>query len=212
MDISNLQRLKLYFYSTRNIAGCLLALGGLGLFFGGVIHAWWWAIVAGLYGAGALGWPRSSLAEAAEQTELSSEMLAQQVRKLVDSVASGLPKDSLDRLRSIQGTLSELLPRLQELRDRGIISAKDSFTVIETVRRYLPDTLGAYLRLPRFYAQMQTLADGRTASQTLLDQLTVLDTSLKDVAKSAFAGDAEALVTNGQFLQNKFSKKLAFRP
>jgi len=46
----------------------------------------------------------------------------------------------------------------------------------------------------------------------LLDQLQVLDTSLKDVAKSAFAGDAETLVTNGQFLQNKFSEKLAFRP
>lgn len=205
------QRLQLFLYSTGNIVGCVLALGGLGLFFSGIIHAWWFAIVVGLYGVGVLGWPRSDLARMAEQTELSSETLAQQVRKLVDSVAQGLPKDSLDRLRSIQGTLSELLPRLQELRDRGVISAKDSFTVVETVRRYLPDTLGAYLRLPRFYAQMQPLADGRTASQTLLGQLTVLDSSLKDVAKSAFAGDAEALVTNGQFLQNKFSEKLAFR-
>ena len=206
------QHLKLYLYSTGNIAGCLLALGGLGLFFGGVIHAWWWAIVAGLYGVGVLGWPRSDLANTAEQTELSAEMLAQQVRKLVDSVAGGLPKDSLDRLRSIQATLSELLPRLKELRDRGIVSAKDSFTVVETIRRYLPDTLGAYLRLPKFYAQMQTLADGRTASQTLLDQLRVLDTSLKDVAASAFAGDAETLISNGHFLQNKFSEKLAFKP
>ena len=59
---------------------------------------------------------------------------------------------------------------------------------------------------------MQPLADGRTASQTLLDQLQVLDNSLKDVSRSAFAGDAETLVTNGQFLQNRFSEKLAFRP
>lgn len=205
------QRLRLFLYSTGNIVGCLLALGGLGLFFGGIIHAWWLAIVGGLYGAGVLGWPRSDLATMAEQTELSSELLAQQVHKLVESVARGLPKDCLDRLRSIQGTLSELLPRLQEMRDRGIVSAKDSFTVVETVRRYLPDTLGAYLRLPKFYAQMQALQDGRTASQTLLDQLTVLDTSLKDVAKSAFAGDAETLVANGRFLQNKFSETLAFR-
>ncbi len=187
-------------------------MGGLGLFFAGVINSYWWAIVAGLYGAGVLGWPRSNLAEMAERTELSTELLAQQVRKLVDSVAQGLPKDALDCLRSIQNTLAELLPRLQEMRERGVISAKDSFTVVETVRRYLPDTLGAYLRLPKFYAQMQTLADGRTASQTLLDQLRVLDTSLKDVAKSAYAGDAEMLVTNGKFLQNKFSEKLAFRP
>src|ERR1017187_8832877 len=206
------QRLLLFLYGTGNIVGCVLALGGLGLFFAGVIHAWWWAIVAGLYGVGVLGWPRGDLAETAERTELSSELLAQQVRKLVDSVARGLPKDALELLHSIQATLSELLPRLKELRDRGVLSQKDSFTVIETVRRYLPDTLGAYLRLPRFYAQMQPLADGRTASQTLLDQLQVLDNSLKDVSRSSFAGDAETLVTNGQFLQNRFSEKLAFRP
>jgi len=159
------QRLQLFLYGTGNIAGCVLAMGGLGLFFAGVIHAYWWLIVAGLYGAGVLGWPRSDLAETAAQTELSTEQLAQQVRKLVDSVAQGLPKDALEVLHEIQATLSEMLPRLQEMKDRGAISAKDSFTVIETVRRYLPDTLAAYLRLPRFYAQVQPLADGRTASQ-----------------------------------------------
>jgi hypothetical protein len=206
------QRLQLFLYSPGNIAGSLLALGGLALFFTGVIHAYWWAIVGGLYGAGALGWPRNDLAETAAQTDLSTELLAQQVRKLVDSVAGGLPKDALDVLRGIETTLSEMLPRLQEMRDRGAISAKDSFTVIETVRRYLPDTLAAYLRLPRFYAQIQPLADGRTASQTLLDQLRVLDTSLKSVAKSAFEGDAETLLINGRFLENKFSETLAFKP
>jgi hypothetical protein len=210
--LSSSQRLQLFLYSTGNIVGCVLAMGALGLFFAGVISSYWWAIVAGLYAAGVVGWPRSKLAAMAEETQLSTEKLAQQVRKLVDSVEQGLPKDALDCLRSIQNTLTEMLPRLEQLRDRGVISGKDSFTVIETVRRYLPDTLGAYLRLPKYYAQMQTLSDGRTASQTLLDQLRMLDTSLKDVAKSAFEGDAERLVSNGKFLQNKFSEKLAFRP
>ena len=204
------QRLKLYFYSTNNVAGCLLALGGLGLYFAGVFEAYWWAILAGLYGAGSLGWPRSNLAVTAEQTELSTEMMADQVRRLVDSVAKGLPREAVEVLHSIESTLGELLPRMQTLRDRGVISAKDSFTVIETVRRYLPDTLAAYLRLPKFYAQMQTLGNGRTASQVLIDQLKVLDASLKDVAKSAFAGDAEALVTNGRFLEAKFAERAVF--
>ena len=211
-SLSGAQHLRLFLYSGGNITGCLLAFGGLGLFFAGIIQAYWWAIVAGLYFAGVLIWPHNDLAETAAQTELSTELLAQQVRKLVDSVAQGLPKDALETLHSIQTTLSDVLPRLRELRDRGVISAKDSFTVIETVRRYLPDTLAAYLRLPKLYAQVQPLADGRTASQTLLDQLRVLDTSLKDVAKSAFAGDAETLLINGKFLENKFSEKLAFRP
>jgi hypothetical protein len=206
-----INKVRLFLYSNGNIAGSVLALAGLGLFFSGIIHAFWWAIVAGLYGAGVLACPRSSLAQMAEQTELSAEFLAQQVKRLVDSVAGGLPKDSLDCLRSIQATLSEVLPRLQQLRERGVISPRDSFTVTETVRRYLPDTLGAYLRLPRLYAQMQPLADGRTASETLLMQLRMLDGSLKNVAQSAFAGDAERLVKNGDFLRNKFSEGLAFR-
>lgn len=206
------QRLRLYLYSANNIAGSLLAIGGLGMYFVGVFHAYWWAIIAGLYGAGALGWPRSDLARTAERTELSTEMLAQQVRKLVDSVAKGLPNTAVDMLRSIEATLAELLPRLKEMQDRGVISAKQAFTVVETVRRYLPDTLAAYLRLPRLYAQTQTLADGRTAAQTLVEQLKVLDTSLKDIAKSAFKGDAEALITNGQFLQSRFAEKAVFLP
>jgi hypothetical protein len=206
------QRFQLFLYSANNIAGCVLAFGGLGLFFGGVIHAYWWAIVAGLYGTGALGWPRSELARTAEQAELSNEMMAEQVQNLIDRVAKGLPADALAVLRSIQSTLGELLPRLQALQDRGVISAKDGFTVLETVRRYLPDTLAAYLRLPKLYARTQSLSEGRTASQVLLEQLKVLDQSLKDVSHSAFTGDAEKLVTNGRFLQSRFAEKAAFLP
>jgi hypothetical protein len=207
-----LQRLKLYLYSASNVAGSVLALGGLGCYFAGVIHAYWAAIVIGLYGVGALGWPRSDLAATAQNAELSTEMMAEQVRRLVDSVAKGLPAEAVTILHSIESTLSELLPRMKTLQDRGVISAKDSFTVLETVRRYLPDTLAAYLRLPKLYAQTQTLSDGRTAAGVLVDQLRVLDQTLKDVAKSAFAGDAEALVSNGRFLQSKFAERAEFLP
>jgi hypothetical protein len=202
----------LFIYGTPNIAGCLLAMGGLGLFFGGLIHAYWWAIVAGLYGAGVAGWPRNELAETAESAELSTELLAQQVHKLVDSVAKGLPPEAVDELREIEAALAELLPRLRQMQDRGAISAKDSFTVLETVRRYLPDTLGAYLRLPKLYARMQTLADRQTAAQLLTAQLKMLKASLEEIARNAFAGDAEKLVTNGKFLQAKFSEATPFRP
>src|SRR5215469_9003259 len=105
------QRLMLYIYSANNIWGCVLAIGGLALFFGGIIDAYWWAIVAGLYGVGAVGWPRSELAAKAEQTELTADLLAQQVRKLVDNVARGLPKEAVEILHSIESTLQELLPR-----------------------------------------------------------------------------------------------------
>ena len=201
-----------YFRSAPHIVGSLLALGGLGLLFAGIIHAYWWAVVGGLYGVGAIVWPRSERAPIVQDAELPTEMLRQQIRKLVENVEGGLPFESFDALRSIQDTLNELLPRLEDLENRGIISQKDTFIVLETVRRYLPDTLAAYLRLPKGYALTQRLADGRTASQTLLEQLGTLNWSLKRIARNAFAGDGEMLIRNGQFLEARFAEKTAFRP
>lgn len=206
------RRAILFLSGEPNIAGSVLALGGLGLYFGGVIHAYWWAIVAGLYGAGAFGWPRREPAAEAEQPALSSAILEQQVRKLVASVARALPIEALDELVHIEATLKELLPRLQYMQDHGLISAKDSFTVLETVRRYLPDTLGAYLRLPRVYAQKQPVAGQQTATQLLTSQLKMLNVSLREISSNAFSGDAEKLVSNGKFLEAKFSQGPAFRP
>jgi hypothetical protein len=206
------ERMQLYLYSNRNISGCVLALAGLGLFFTGIIHAFWWLIVPGLYLGGALAWPRNELAQIAEHSELNTEMMALQMRKLVDSVAKGLPREALAELNEMQNTLTELLPKIRQLESRGVISAKESFTVTETVRRYLPDTLGAYLRLPRFYAEMQNLAGGQSASELLTGQLRLLNKSLREIVANAYSGDAEKLAMNGRFLQSKFSETTAFRP
>ena len=201
----------MYLYSTPNIVGCLLALLGLGLYFGGVIDAYWPGIVLGLYLAGVMGWPRSSLADMAEHAELKSEQLTEELCALVVQVSKGLPPEALKVLHAIEATLAELLPRLEELQGRGVISHEEAFTVHETVRRYLPDTLAGYLRLPKLFAQMQPMAGGKTASRVLVEQLEVLDASLRELAINAFSSDARTLVANGQFLQSKFSRGLTFQ-
>lgn len=43
-----------YLESPRNLVGCAAGAGGLGLYFAGLVGSWWPAVVAGLYGAGAL--------------------------------------------------------------------------------------------------------------------------------------------------------------
>ena len=48
-------RALLFLYSNANIGGCLSALLGPALLFGGVIGPGWMWITAGLYGVGALG-------------------------------------------------------------------------------------------------------------------------------------------------------------
>ncbi len=206
-----MSRLSDYLYSPRNIAGCGLALIGLLLLFTGVINTGWPLIVAGLYAVGALGWPRQKPVETVVSTEeISVDTLAQQLARLINDVSKGLPDPALASLHSIQTTLAEMLPRLRELEVTGAISVESAFTVEETLRRYLPEMLMSYLKLPPAFAKSQPLEDGQTATEILVDQLHLLDDSLKQIAQEAFAGDAEALINSGRFLERKFRAKATF--
>ncbi len=201
-----------FLYSPRNIAGCCLALVGLVLLFADVIGTGWPLIVAGLYAVGALAWPRKRIVEAEPASEeVPVETLVQALQRMVDDVSMKLPDPAQASLHSIQVTLAGLLPRLRELEVSGALSVESAFTVEETLRRYLPEMLTSYLKLPRAFANTQPLKDQRTATQILIDQLGMLDESLKQIAREAFAGDAEALVNSGRFLERKLRAKAAFQ-
>src|SRR5262249_10203167 len=62
-ELSARERVLLFLYSTRHIAGSVAALLGLGLYFLGVVDRFWWAIVAALYVGGYLVVPRDEAAE-----------------------------------------------------------------------------------------------------------------------------------------------------
>lgn len=209
-----MSRLSNFLYSPRNIAGCCLAFVGLVLLFTGVIGTGWPLIVAGLYAVGVLAWPRrkiTEIPEISESLEVSVETLAQQLERLINDASKGLPEPALVSLHSIQSTLADLLPRLRELEVSGALSVESAFTVEETLRRYLPEMLTSYLKLPTSFARTQPLKDKRTAAQTLVDQLQMLDDSLKQIAHESFAGDVEALVNSGRFLERKLRAKAAFQ-
>jgi hypothetical protein len=206
-----MNRLSSFLYSPRNIAGCCLAFVGLVLLFTGVIGTGWPFIVAGLYAAGVLAWPRKQVVEVeAPVVEVSVETLVQQLERLIKDASKALPEPALASLHSIQTTLTDMLPRLRELEQSGALSVESAFTVEETLRRYLPEMLMSYLKLPKAFAKSQPLNDNKTAAQIIVEQLQMLDDTLKQIAQEAFAGDAEALVNSGRFLQRKLRAKATF--
>ena len=209
--VAPVSRFKRFLYSPRNIVGCCLAFVGLLLLFTGVIGTGWPLIVAGLYAAGVLGWPRKQNVEAeAPSIEVSVETLVEELQRLVEAVSTRLPDAAQASLLSIQATLADLLPRLRELEVSGALSVESAFTVEETLRRYLPEMLTSYLKLPSAFANTQPMQDKRTAAQILVDQLQMLDESLKQIARESFAGDVEALVNSGRFLERKLRARAAF--
>jgi hypothetical protein len=187
-----------YLYSRKNIVGSLLALLGLGLFFLGVIGAVWPGVVLGMYLIGALVTPSGrqwNLLGGDAPSDLAGALSHQ-----VAAIRGKVPADVYQKVVSTQQTILGILPKI----DRLGPGSQDAFVVQKTVTDYLPSTLQAYLNLPRAYATVHRFSDGRTAAQVLLDQLTLLDNKLEDVADAVNKNDADALLANGRFLEDRF--------
>jgi len=106
---------------------------------------------------------------------------------------SALPPDAALAVTRIEAMLDEAT----RLIERTGAADESAFALRETERRYLPDTLKAYLDLPP--SQRDSVADG-----LLIDQLRLLEraTASRLAALSA-AGRAE-LAANGAFLGERF--------
>ena len=194
-------RLLMYLFSRKNIVACLLALAGLALYFTGIVGSLWPAVVIGLYLIGALVVPDERRLDLLGG--LQPHDVAAALERQVGMVRGKVPDDVMAKVLEIQQTILGILPKL----DRLGPGSQDAFIVQKTATDYLPSTLSAYLNLPRAYATVHRLPDGRTAAQALLDQLTLLAGKIEEVADAVNKNDTDALLANGRFLEDKFGGK-----
>jgi hypothetical protein len=188
----------------RNVAGLVGAAAGLGLTFGGVIEAGWWAITGGLYAAGFLGTqifappppPASGpLWQSAPVADLPAEL-----RRLARDVSPQLPDAAQRHLANILAAASGIEPKLRE-----VDPANPSVTAVRQILAdYIPTTLKAYRELPPRVRSATRLADGRTADEQITAQLALLETQMDRVADTLSRGDLDALDAQGRFLDEKF--------
>jgi hypothetical protein len=201
-------RALLYLYSTRNIVACCAALIGPALLFFGVINQGWLLITAGLYAAGYLATPAPHVLDTGLAQSLSFEALVERLDRIVRDAAPHLLPGMTARLDSIRASITEVLPKLADVRGFN----DNLFTVRETVLRYLPETLANYVALPPAFRATRVLQSGKTARDLLTEQLTILDDRLKEVVANVAHDDAEALLANGQFLEAKFRQPDFLQP
>ncbi len=204
-ELSFRYRALLYLYSNQHIAGSIAALVGLGLFFGGVIDKGWWAIVAGLYVGGALIMPRDDSAERITRAQFDEINLREQLADLIKMARNKVPAEAGHRLEAIREHAEVLLPKLKELTERGALAASVRHDVLQTLTRYLPDTLASYLKLPPAYSKLHGDANGKTPQVLLVEQLRLLEENLGEAVKEAFAEDVATLQVQGRFLSEKFT-------
>jgi hypothetical protein len=198
--ISLKMRALLFLYSTQNLVGSTLAIGGLGLFFAGLINHWWFPIVAGLYAIGWLAVPADKELELKVRNEATQANLVDSIEDLISASKSRLPAEALERLQKIRDVVEELAPKLFD----GSVAMTYAVSLVNAVTRDLPETVKNYLHLPPAFASMYTVDQGKTCKQLLLDQLDLLSSQLTKIAENIYKDDADALVVNGRFLQEKF--------
>jgi hypothetical protein len=189
-----------YLYSGKNIVGSTLALLGLVLFFTHVITVFFWPfVVAAMYGIGALlapGPPHVAL----EGTSFDPDSIRRSLQRQL-SIADGKLSPPLQaKLQEIADTIMGILPHYAEFPP----GSPDLFVVGRTATDYLPSALQAYLNLPRAYATLHKMPNGKTADQVLDDQLTLLASKMDEVADAVHKKDSDALLANGKFLEEKF--------
>ncbi|MBV9439875.1 MAG: hypothetical protein JOZ24_07785 [Candidatus Eremiobacteraeota bacterium] len=201
-------RLPVYVYSNRNIAGSVLGLIALGAYFAGLIHEFWYLIVAGGYGIGALAARDGGELETQLDPTMNLQAVVDGVTRLAAESRKRLPPEIAALVTEIASDIATVLPRLAA---HGAADAAYS-DVRATATTYLPDTLNAFLAVPAAYRNTAPIADGKTARQIVVDQLTVLAAKMREIAQNTASDDAQALLANGRFLKERFAAAPVFRP
>jgi hypothetical protein len=202
----NRQRILLYLYSTPNIIGSLLGLVGLALYFLGIIGSYWLLIILGLYGIGVLATPKSPTYELRLRNELTAEEIRSELNAMLSKISKKVPKEILAKVESIIKSIFEILPHIMDVNS----SNYNIYTIRQTALEYLPETLESYLQLPKAYATLHPIKNGKTANQLLLEQLDLLDVEMKSIAQDFYLNDSQRLMAHGKFLQEKFGKSMAW--
>ncbi len=104
------------------------------------------------------------------------------------------------RALGITGTVRRTLPRLDLLG----LGSYDAYSVVATATDYLPEAIGAYLRLPRDWADTRPVEGGKTSLMLLIDQLDLLAATMDAIYDAANTTDAASLVRHGMFLKARF--------
>ena len=196
-----MSRVSRYATSTKNIVGCTVAIAGPVLALTGVVGpAAGLVLVVPLYCFGALVAPkqRAAAIDAADE--------ARQVRKALNDARrqayAGAPGQIASKVNRIADRITETLPRADSL-GRG---SPAHYVLVRCATDYLPETLHAYLDLPRTWAKHQAVSDGRTPLALVVEQLDVLGREIDEIAEAVNRADTDKLFANGRFLDEKFGK------
>ncbi|WP_103347800.1 hypothetical protein [Amycolatopsis sp. CA-128772] len=180
-----------YLGTTKNLAGCVGGLVGVGLYLVGAVGWFWPFVVVALYAAGALLAPGEKVRLVAD----SSVALRQSLDELEATVsASRLPASCVDTVGRIVEVLRDLLSRPSRLAaDPDLQHA-----VVRLAGTDLPLSLETYLNLPWWFAARRA-----GAGEELVAQLALLEAEAHRVAERFYAAEVDRQADHTRYLRDR---------
>ena len=171
------------------------------------------AALAALGGAGWLWQHRSQRAAARETmpptagpSPFEPEAL-QRIDEAFDATAAAVPESALAALVSLKAAAVQVALALDSAPLDGEFTLDDRLYVIESLRRYIPDTLSAYLQVPAAQRTLPGADQSPSANDLLQSQLALLQSGLEQRAQRLSASAVEAMRRQQRFLQAKATRR-----
>ena len=123
--------------------------------------------------------------------------------KAMEKLALEASQGTLDKLSQLKALITRCVALIASTKGNQVFSNEDQLFIRECVRRYLPDSINSYFRVPQKDRATLVIEDDKTALTLLHDQMDMLSNQLlsKENHLAQMAGDS--LMQQQRFLAAK---------
>lgn len=189
--------------------GCTVA--GIGIFVGAIQGTWGLAGVSLLAFAGLATWAwwshRARKLASPSTTGFTGTWIEPEDLQRLDALLEQLAQESntgtIERLVAFKDALSRCVTLVNGVQHTGLVSSDDVLFVRETIRRYVPDSIQACLKVPAVEREHRVIEDGKTALDLLHGQLDLIARQLQQRETQFAQLSGESLLQQQRFLAAK---------
>lgn len=204
-------KLQKFIFSNKNIVGLVCASIVVALGFLGIVKHLWFLVACIAYAFGYLVGPKEKQVVfyhvKGESMQDYIGFLNKFLRTSLDNEKLSLEAKTI--LQNITKNAVELLTFLQE-KDTVDSSSEEMINLKSIFDTYIPKLINQFSRLPQQYANNVKTSTGKTATQMLVEQLTLLEHKIQEISYGMYEDDVTALKVNGRFLKEKFDNNDLF--
>ncbi len=142
-----------------------------------------------------------------EHADLVDAADLQRLDQAMESVAAQLPQSAIDQLAGLKESIAHCVAMMAQMPSGGGFVGEEQLYVREAVRRYIPDTLTAYLNVPQKDRASLVIDGSKPALDLLRDQLAMIQHQIEASETRLVQGAGEALMRQQRFLAAKSNQR-----